>query len=74
MCVLTCACVDGGAGMFKNVTSYLGECVAAHVLRVCVCAVCVCGVYVRACGMYAFARAVSVCELQAAWHMRTFVA
>ena len=45
MCVLTCACVDGGAVMFKKITSYLGECVAAFVLTcgkcACVCA-CLC--------------------------------
>ena len=63
MCVLTYTCVDGGAITVKNVTSYLGECVAAFVLASGVCAcVCVCvrcvSVYLRC--MYAFACAVCV--------------
>ena len=45
VCVLTCACVDGGAVRFKNITSYLGECVCAFVLTCGVCA----GMCVRAC-------------------------
>ena len=38
VCILTCACVDRGAVMFKNIKTYL----------VRVCAVCKCGAYVRA--------------------------
>ena len=49
--VLTYACVDGGAIMFKNVTSWLGEGVAAFVLSYGVCACVRARVCVRVCAL-----------------------
>ena len=82
MCVLTCTCVDGGAITVKNITSYLGECVAAVVLasgvcvRVCVCAfvyVCaqlrmcaVCVFGVCGCGVY-------LCTCAVCMRLRTYM-
>jgi hypothetical protein len=97
VCVLTCACVDGEAVMFKgecaavcaracvflparvsmavmfkNIMSYVSECVAAFVLTcgVCACAHVSVSMYVRAhvlvcavcvCGVYVRACCVCVC-------------